>query len=74
MGRCLETMPEFKLISGEFVAICDGLDIAQPLDGEMHRSIVEILDHNGVCIFRNTNPVSEQDQLSFARQFGPLMR
>ena len=70
----METMPEFKLISGEFVAICDGLDIAKPLDDEMHRSIVEVLDHYGVCIFRNTNPVSEQDQLSFARQFGPLMR
>ena len=69
----METMPEFKLISGRFVAICDGLDIAQPLDDEMHRSIVEVLDQHGVCIFRNTNLISEQDQLSFARQFGPLM-
>ena len=40
----MKTMPEFKLFSGEFVAICDGLDIAQPLDDEMQQRIVEVLD------------------------------
>src|SRR6476659_7121570 len=63
---------EVRPIAGALGAEIDGVDIAQPLDGEVISEIRRaFLDHL-VILFRDQK-VSAQEQLAFAKRFGEPM-
>ncbi len=54
-----------------FVAEAYGVDIRQPLSREAVRAIDDAMARYGVLVFRN-QPLDEDQQVAFARQFGKL--
>ncbi len=56
---------------GPLAAIASGVDIAQPLQPADIRAIEGGMDEYAVLVFKN-QPLSQDQQLDFARQFGPL--
>ena len=67
-------MPEFLPIAGDFSAECADLDMSRPVTDAERDEIVSAMDRFGVCIFRNEEPVADDNHLAFGRLFGPLMR
>ncbi|MGB0629364.1 MAG: TauD/TfdA dioxygenase family protein [Alphaproteobacteria bacterium] len=67
-------MAEFTPIAGDFAAECADVDLGAPLTDQARDEIVAAMDRYGVCIFRNVEPVADDDHLAFGRAFGPLMR
>src|SRR5215475_9070868 len=55
----------------EFVATIDDVDLRQALDESTRRMIEEAIWRYGVLVFHN-QPLTEDEQLTFASSFGPL--
>jgi alpha-ketoglutarate-dependent 2,4-dichlorophenoxyacetate dioxygenase len=56
---------------GPLAALASGVDIANPLTPSDIRSIEVGMDEYAVLVFKN-QPLSDDQQIAFARQFGPL--
>ncbi len=56
---------------GPLAALASGVDIANPLSPSDIRAIEAGMDEYAVLVFKN-QPVSDDQQIAFARQFGPL--
>ena len=56
---------------GPLAALASGLDIARPLSEPEVRGIEAGMDEFAVLVFKN-QPLSDDQQIAFARQFGPL--
>jgi alpha-ketoglutarate-dependent 2,4-dichlorophenoxyacetate dioxygenase len=54
-----------------FVAEADGVDLRRPLDAKATREIEAAMDRHAVLVFRG-QPLSEEEQIAFARAFGQL--
>ncbi len=54
-----------------FAAEASGIDIAQPLAAAQVRAIEAAMDEHAVLVFRN-QPLTEDQQIRFAKSFGPL--
>jgi alpha-ketoglutarate-dependent 2,4-dichlorophenoxyacetate dioxygenase len=54
-----------------FAAAAEGLDLAKPLTGEQRDEIVAAMDRYAVLVFPGQK-LSEDAQIAYARQFGPL--
>lgn len=67
-------MPEFRSLTDRFVAECTDCVVRAEMTGATQRQIVDAMDRYGVCVFRNAEPVADDDHLAFGRAFGPLMR
>lgn len=58
-------------VTNGFVAEVTNVDLRQPLDKAIVKEIVQAMDLYGILIFRN-QPLSQQEQVAFGQQFGPL--
>ena len=56
---------------GPLAALASGVDIARPLSEPEVRGIEAGMDEFAVLVFKN-QPLSDDQQIAFARQFGPL--
>ncbi len=54
-----------------FVAEADGVDLRQPLAVDTAKDIEAAMDRHAVLVFRG-QPLTEEEQIAFARAFGPL--
>ena len=54
-----------------FAAQASGVDITRPLDAATVRAIETGMDQHAVLVFRN-QPLTQDQQIAFARHFGPL--
>jgi alpha-ketoglutarate-dependent 2,4-dichlorophenoxyacetate dioxygenase len=54
-----------------FAAQASGVDLRKPLDPAVARAIEEAMDRYAVLVFHD-QPLSEDEQIAFARSFGPL--
>jgi alpha-ketoglutarate-dependent 2,4-dichlorophenoxyacetate dioxygenase len=54
-----------------FVAEADDVDPRRPLDAKTTKEIEAAMDHFAVLVFRG-QPLTEEEQIAFARAFGPL--
>ena len=54
-----------------FAAQASGIDIGQPLSPESVREIERAMDQYAVLVFRD-QPLGQEQQLAFAKSFGPL--
>ncbi len=54
-----------------FAAQASGIDIRRPLAPEAVREIERAMDQHAVLVFRDL-PLTQEEQLAFARSFGPL--
>jgi alpha-ketoglutarate-dependent 2,4-dichlorophenoxyacetate dioxygenase len=61
----------FKPLHPLFAAEASGVDLRQPLDPETVDAIDAAMDRHAVLVFRD-QPLSQGEQISLARQFGPL--
>ena len=52
-------------------AEASGIDISRPLTNEQVRAIEQAMDTHAVLVFRD-QPLSEDQQIAFAKSFGPL--
>ncbi len=64
-------MISFKPLHPLFVAEADGVSLKRPLGREQVREIDEAMDRYAVLVWRE-QPLTEDEQVAFARQFGPL--
>lgn len=62
---------EFKPLGTEFVAQASGVDLRQPLDRADREAIDRAMDRYAVLVFHG-QPLSTQEQVAFAQNFGPL--
>jgi alpha-ketoglutarate-dependent 2,4-dichlorophenoxyacetate dioxygenase len=62
--------PEFKPLH-PFAAEVTGIDLSQPLDAASVRAIELAMDRHAVLVFRQ-QPVTQDQQIAFAKSFGPL--
>ena len=58
-------------LSPTFGAEITGVDLTRPLDAGTRDLIVDTMDHFAVSVIRGVT-VSQDDQIAFARNFGPL--
>ena len=58
-------------IAPSFAAEITGYDLAEPLGDRVRDLVVETMDRYAVCVIRG-KPVSQEQQIAFARKFGPL--
>jgi alpha-ketoglutarate-dependent 2,4-dichlorophenoxyacetate dioxygenase len=65
----LELRPVLESIG--FVAEASGLSLAKGVTSEEARSIEQAMDRYGVLVWRG-QPLTEDQQIAFARNFGPL--
>jgi alpha-ketoglutarate-dependent 2,4-dichlorophenoxyacetate dioxygenase len=63
----LQVRPLHPLFAGE----ASGLDLRRPLGDDAVRAIEQAMDRYGVLVFPG-QPLSEDEQIAFARRFGPL--
>jgi len=54
-----------------FVAEADGVDLHRPPDAKTAKDIEAAMDRHAVLVFRG-QPLTEEEQIAFARTFGPL--
>ncbi|NML44294.1 TauD/TfdA family dioxygenase [Ramlibacter sp. G-1-2-2] len=54
-----------------FAAEASGIDLSQPLAPEQTRAIEDAMDQHAVLVFRK-QPLSQSQQITFAKSFGPL--
>ena len=52
-------------------AEASGIDISKPLNSEQVRAIEQAMDTHAVLVFRD-QPLTEDQQIGFAKSFGPL--
>jgi alpha-ketoglutarate-dependent 2,4-dichlorophenoxyacetate dioxygenase len=62
---------ELKPLHPLFVAEAGGIDLRKPLAPESVRAIERAMDRHAVLVFRG-QPLTQEEQLAFARSFGPL--
>jgi alpha-ketoglutarate-dependent 2,4-dichlorophenoxyacetate dioxygenase len=62
---------QLKPLRGEFAAEARGIRLSQPLTAEAAREIERAMDRFAVLVWRD-QPLSEEEQLGFARNFGTL--
>ncbi len=62
---------ELKPLHPLFVAEASGLDLRRPLEGGTVRDIEAAMDRYAVLVWHD-QPFTEDEQVAFARQFGPL--
>ena len=58
-------------LTAVFAAEAYGIDLRKPLDAGAAREIETAMDRYGVLVWRN-QPLDEDQQIAFARNFGPL--
>lgn len=58
-------------VTHDFGAEITGVDLARPLDAATRAVIVETMDRYAVTVIRGA-PVSQEAQIAFAKNFGPL--
>lgn len=73
MNRKASSAASLKLkpLGPLFAAEASGVDLRQPLDPGAVRAIEEAMDRYAVLVFHD-QPLSESEQIAFARSFGPL--
>lgn len=54
-----------------FAAEASGIDLSQPLDAAAVRAVEEAMDRHAVLVFRD-QPLTQDQQIAFARAMGPL--
>jgi alpha-ketoglutarate-dependent 2,4-dichlorophenoxyacetate dioxygenase len=64
-------MLQLKPLRGEFAAEASGIDLSKPLQKEEAQAIERAMDHYAVLVWRD-QPLSEAQQIAFAKNFGPL--
>jgi alpha-ketoglutarate-dependent 2,4-dichlorophenoxyacetate dioxygenase len=62
---------ELRPLHPLFAAAASGVDLRRPLDAATVRAIESAMDRHAVLVFRD-QPLDEDEQVAFARQFGPL--
>ena len=62
---------EFNPLTPQFGATASGVDLRRPLDAARIAAIDAAMDRYAVLVFRD-QPLSEAEQITCARQFGPL--
>ena len=62
---------EFNRLTPQFGATASGVDLRRPLDAARIAAIDAAMDRYAVLVFRD-QPLSEAEQITCARQFGPL--
>ena len=62
---------KLKPLQPLFAAEASGVDLGNPLDPAAVRAIEQAMDRYAVLVFRG-QPLSEDEQIAFARRFGPL--
>ena len=62
---------QFKPLHPVFVAEASGIDLRQPLSERDRNAINAGMNEYGVLVFRG-QPLSAQEQINFAKSFGPL--
>ena len=67
----LATSLELRPLQPMFAAEASGIDLGKPLDPAAVRAIEEAMDRYAVLVFRD-QPLNEDEQVAFARSFGPL--
>lgn len=58
-------------VQADFVGIGSGVDLSKPLAKDDLAAMIAALDHYGVLLFRD-QPLTQQEQVAFGEQFGPL--
>ena len=58
-------------VTAEFVAVARGIDLSKPLDAQSMAEVVGALDKYAVVVFPD-QPLSQDELVALARQFGPL--
>ncbi len=64
-------MLALKPLQGQFAAEASGVDIGKPLAAGVAQAIESAMDRFAVLVWRD-QPLSEEQQIAFARNFGPL--
>jgi alpha-ketoglutarate-dependent 2,4-dichlorophenoxyacetate dioxygenase len=64
-------MLALKPLKEEFAAEASGIEIGKPLAAGVAQQIESAMDHFAVLVWRD-QPLSEEQQIAFARNFGPL--
>ncbi len=64
-------MLALKPLQGQFAAEASGVDISKPLAAGVAQAIESAMDRFAVLVWRD-QPLSEEQQIAFARNFGPL--
>ena len=62
---------KLKPLHPQFVAEASGVDLRKPLGAATVRAIEEAMDRYAVLVFHD-QPLSQDEQVAFARSFGPL--
>jgi alpha-ketoglutarate-dependent 2,4-dichlorophenoxyacetate dioxygenase len=62
---------KLKPLGRLFAAEASGVDLREPLNPAAVRAIEEAMDRHAVLVFHD-QPLSESEQIAFARSFGPL--
>jgi alpha-ketoglutarate-dependent 2,4-dichlorophenoxyacetate dioxygenase len=57
-----------------FAAEVSGVDIAAPLDDAATAEIAAAIIRHGVVVFRRGRPLTDEQHIAFARNFGPLQQ
>jgi alpha-ketoglutarate-dependent 2,4-dichlorophenoxyacetate dioxygenase len=66
----LEVIP-FDAQRPDFVGLASGIELAAPLTPDTARAVDEAMNHYAVLVFRG-QPLTQDQQLAFARGLGPL--
>lgn len=61
----------FRRLHPLFAAEASGVDLRRPLDAATVKAIDDAMDEYAVLVFRD-QPLSQGEQVAFAKQFGPL--
>jgi alpha-ketoglutarate-dependent 2,4-dichlorophenoxyacetate dioxygenase len=64
-------MLALKPVRGEFVAEASGIDLSNELSDEEAKAIESAMDRYAVLVWRD-QPLTEEQQIAFAKHFGPL--
>ncbi len=63
---------QFKPLHPVFVAEASGIDLRKVPTPEEVEAIVKALDEYAVLVFRNEQPITQDEQMAFTKAFGPL--